>query len=608
MSESLGLSIGVANLVAVRAGGAPVARTPVLTLFDHRETEVGLPEENPNLTEPGLVLRGFVERVGDRAPLVAADGTKYLGEALTIEALEAMARTVGSGAPLTVAVPAYWSDAQFAALHDELFAQPDLGADGEPPTLVSDATAALAALYAKPGFPTNGIVALCDFGASGTSVTLTNAGSSFQQIGPTVRYRGFSGDDIDQLILNHLLAVAPGVDTTDVSGTATRMGSVTRLLGACRHAKERLSAATATTIGTGTAGQPGSGADVRLSRAEFEQLISGPLDRFVTSVEEILQRNGIPRANLAAVTTVGGGAGIPLITARLSERFQLPVFTTPQPMFSAAIGAAVLGQERSSAGLATGAGPAVDAPTNIVGAVGPATEVSPTAWANQAASAAASESASDNAKSATYRALAWSEDAGTGDEPVPYTGPADYGRVATTPDFAPPGDDNADRDRYAAEPEPLPWYKRAAVVFSLAAAGVAILVAVVLALTLGPDKSKPANTTSPEPVPPPSPITTTVIGPNNSPTVTVITPAPVTTTTSAPATTTTTQPSTTTTTTTTPPTTTTTTPPTTTTTKPTTTPPTTTSQVTTTAPPTTTQKPPTTTAAPVTPTTAAPGG
>ena len=48
MSEPLGLSIGVANLVAVRAGGAPVTRSSVLTLFDGRPSEVGLPEENPN--------------------------------------------------------------------------------------------------------------------------------------------------------------------------------------------------------------------------------------------------------------------------------------------------------------------------------------------------------------------------------------------------------------------------------------------------------------------------------------------------------------------------------------------------------------------------------
>ena len=300
MTESLGLSIGVANLVAARAGSAPVSRKSVLTIFDHRAGEVGLPEENPNLNEPGLVMRGFVERVGDGSPLVAADGTKYLGEALTVEALEAMARTVGYGDPITIAVPAYWSERQSAALRDEFFAQPSLAPNGVPPLLISDATAALTALRTTPGFPTNGVVALCDFGAGGTSITLSDAGSNFQQVGPSVRYAEFSGDEIDQLIANHLRASGTDADTGSQTAGTVRMGSQTRLLGECRRAKEELSDADEATIATGAA-------DIRLSRNEFEQLISGPLDRFVSTVEETLQRNGI-RGRLAAVATVGGGA------------------------------------------------------------------------------------------------------------------------------------------------------------------------------------------------------------------------------------------------------------------------------------------------------------
>jgi hypothetical protein len=552
MSESLGLSIGVANLVAARVGSAPATRRSVLTIFDHRPAEVGLPEENPNLNEPGLVMRGFVERVGDRSPLVAADGTKYLGDALTVEALEAMARTVGYGTSIAIAVPAYWSDGQSTALRDEFFAQPGLARDGAPPLLISDATAALTALRTRPGFPTDGFVALCDFGASGTSVTLSNAGSNFQQIGSSVRYTGFSGDEIDRLIANHLPPGSPDTDTTIALAGTARMGSQTRLLGECRRAKEELSAATVTTIPTG------SGAGIRLSRTEFEQLISGPLDRFISTVEEVLQRNRIPRANLAAVATVGGGASIPLLTTRLSERLQVPIFTTPQPAFSAAIGAAVLSQQQSSAGAATAAGAVVETPTELVGT--PPTQVAPTAWAAQAG---------DNEQSASFRALAWSQDAAAGEEPVPYTGPehtGEYGREATGFDYA------AD-DRYPAEVGPLPWYKRTALFVSVAAAGAAALVAVVLALTLGNTKTNPVNTTPPnEPAPPQTSQTVTVTGPNNSPTVTVIPPPP-------PPSTNTTQP----------PVTTTTAPPTTTTTTP---PQTTTSQVTTTAPSTTTRERP----------------
>jgi actin-like ATPase involved in cell morphogenesis len=551
MTESLGLSIGVANLVAARVGSAAVSRKSVLTIFDNRAGEVGLPEENPNLNEPGLVMRGFVERVGDGSPLVAADGTKYLGEALTVEALEAMARTVGYGTPIAIAIPAYWSERQSAALRDEFFAQPALAPNGVPPLLISDATAALTALRTRPGFPTNGVVALCDFGAGGTSITLSNAGSNFQQVGSSVRYGDFSGDEIDQLIANHLRATGSGADMT---GTV-RMGSQARLLGECQRAKEKLSGASEATIASIPGG---AGADIRLSRTEFEQLISGPLDRFVSTVEEILQRNGI-RASLTAVATVGGGANIPVVTTRLSERLRVPIFTTPQPVVSAAVGAAVLGQQQSSAGAPTAAAPVLEVPETP-------TQMAP-------AAPAAPPTQAVTTASATPAPLAWSEDADEGDEPVLYTGGEHSGEyVREAAGF----DDPADQ-RYAEEAARLPWYKRTALVLSVAGALIAILVAVVLALTLGHTNTNPVNTTPPS-APPPTPQTVTITAPDSSTSTTVIPPPPPTTNNPPPVTTTY------------EPTTTAAPPPTTTAPPPTTTQPPTTSQVTTTAPPSTRER------------------
>ncbi|OBI98706.1 Hsp70 family protein [Mycobacterium sp. 1465703.0] len=546
MSESLGLSIGVANLVAARAGSAPITRSSVLTLFENRPTEVGLPEENPNLTEPGLVLRGFVERVGDRAPLVAADGTKYLGAALTVEAIEAMARAVGFGTPIAIAVPAYWSDEQFAALREEFFAQSDLARGGVAPMLVSDATAALAALRGTPGFRADGVIALCDFGAGGTTVTLMDAKTGFASVGPSTRYTDFSGDAIDQLILDHLLA--SDVSTAMLGGTA-RLGSQTRLLGACRRAKEQLSTAAVSTI----AGAAGEGA--QLSRAEFEQLIAAPLDRFLSSVEESLRRNGIPNAKLSAVAIAGGGASIPLLTARLSQRFGVPVHSAAQPALSAALGAAVLGPHYASGAAPTAAAAAVETPTEIVGTSG--LDMTQAAWAAQATD--------------VDDALAWSQDADH-DEPVPYTGRDATGEYANEARRF----DDATGSRYSAAQGKLPWYKRTALVLSVAGAGAAVLVALVLAINLLLTRSTPVGPKQPPSEPSQ---TVTITGPDDSTTVTVV-PAPPPPASEAPATTTTTpapEPSTTTA------------PPTTTTSAA----PTTTSQATTTAAPTTTRERPT---------------
>ncbi|CAM5742044.1 Hsp70 family protein [Mycolicibacterium aubagnense] len=71
MSNGLGLSIGQTNLVAVPAGRPPVSRRAILSLYPDRPAEVGIP------TQPGgLVLTGFVERVGDPIPLIAPDGSR----------------------------------------------------------------------------------------------------------------------------------------------------------------------------------------------------------------------------------------------------------------------------------------------------------------------------------------------------------------------------------------------------------------------------------------------------------------------------------------------------------------------------------------------------
>ena len=88
MSDSLGLSVGTTNLVATAAGRSTVIRRSVLTVYPDRPAEVGVPGENPNLDVPqpdSLVLTGFVERVGDPIPLVAADGSAHQAERVLAE-------------------------------------------------------------------------------------------------------------------------------------------------------------------------------------------------------------------------------------------------------------------------------------------------------------------------------------------------------------------------------------------------------------------------------------------------------------------------------------------------------------------------------------------
>ena len=135
MSDSLGLSIGSTNLVAALTGRPPVIRRSVLTLFEHRPPEVGLPSENPGLTERGMVIWGFVERVGDPVPLVAQDGSSHRGDVLAADALDAMTRTIGptdGSRKVAIAVPAHWGPAVIGALRAALRTRQSLHSDGAP--------------------------------------------------------------------------------------------------------------------------------------------------------------------------------------------------------------------------------------------------------------------------------------------------------------------------------------------------------------------------------------------------------------------------------------------------------------------------------------------
>ncbi|WP_319455732.1 MULTISPECIES: Hsp70 family protein [unclassified Mycobacterium] len=318
LRNSLGISVGATNLAAVHGAQTIIAPAVVRTA-------------------QGGWLSGFVDRIGDPVPLVASDGSTHRPEALLAEALETTIMGATHGAPVSnvaMAVPAHWSPSTVAALRSD-------GSNHR--LLVSDATAAAWALRTEVGLPSRGVVVVCDFGGSGTSITLLDAASDFARIGDTVRVTDFSGDLVDQAILYKVVAELSDASQTDSSGTAM-VGSLARLRQACRLAKHRLSAETATAI---TVDLPGTQTSVRLTRGELETLVEGRLGMVVGELEDALLRNGIAPQHVAAVAAVGGGARIPLVTQTLSQQLRAPVITTPNPQLAAAAGAVLMATAES---------------------------------------------------------------------------------------------------------------------------------------------------------------------------------------------------------------------------------------------------------------------
>ncbi|GFG58661.1 hypothetical protein MMUR_27970 [Mycolicibacterium murale] len=337
--QAVGLSIGATGVAAVTSDTA-VVRTPVLTLTEQQLPVVGTPEENPQrrATAQDRVLADFVDRVGDPVGILASDGSSHRGERVLAEALRSLTRLAGGLGPQVrpaVSYPAHWRTREIDALRAALRDVPEWSRAAVP--LIPDATAAAIALHRTPGLPTRGVIALCDFGGSGTSITLLDAAAGYRPIGPTVRHLDFSGDLVDQALLTHVMGGLADAGAVDLSSTSA-IGSLTALRRSCRSAKERLSQATATTLPVDL---PGHRGEVRLTRTELDEVVRAPLQGVLAALDDTIQRNGLRPADVVAVATVGGAAAMVAVTATLSHALRAPVITAARPALAAATGAAL---------------------------------------------------------------------------------------------------------------------------------------------------------------------------------------------------------------------------------------------------------------------------
>jgi hypothetical protein len=314
-----------------------------------------------------------------------------------------------------------------------------------------------------------------DFGGSGTTITLADASSGYDPI-ETLRFAEFSGDQIDQALLAHVLDGIADTGRVDTgTGATAAVGSLTALRDECKRAKETLSEETSADVAVD---MPGLRSAVKITRPELEALIAGPLAGAVADLDNQLQRNRIPWADVCAVVTVGGGARIPMIGEQLASHTKSPVVTTPEPAFDAAVGAAIYAAYGVEADAATGVAPAP--------LITDVTEV---------------ENASE---SATSRGLAWSQDDDS-DDLLPYTGPDyDTDSVRAPAQYVSPmGPVEVDRPR-AWQRLPQIVLGVAAIVALVAVGGVAIALTSVDEGTPAPSKV-PTSTITPPPPPPPPP-------------------------------------------------------------------------------------------------------
>jgi molecular chaperone DnaK (HSP70) len=390
----------------------------VLTLFPDRAPELGVPKDiSVGSVNTGTLMTGFVERVGGSSAFMSAAGSTHDPALLLVEALDALITAAGGDAAtsnITIAVPAHWESQALQGLQDALRTHAGFVRGGMSPRLVSDSVTALTALNSDDRLPVDGVVALLDFGAAGTSITLADAASGFTPIADTLRYPEFSGDLIDQALLVHVLDNVGQANGADPASTGV-VGQFGNLREECRLAKERLSEEMLTELAVE---QSGRRATVKVTRAELETLIEARLGGVLSAFDDMLRRNRVRRKDLAAVAMAGGVAKIPLVAQRLSAHAKTSVVTAVQPSLAMAVGAVMLSArqpvEQQEEALES---------TTVAAMVGAST-------GSFAGSTGGFASSTDTFAGGTFleepsetmHQLAWSQADDSADEPVAYTG------------------------------------------------------------------------------------------------------------------------------------------------------------------------------------------
>jgi len=350
MSYVVGIDLGTTSTVAAvcRPGGtaqvvplegAAGAVPSAVYLGADGTFLVGEAAERRELSDPGHVVRDLTRRVGDPTPLLVGRqpvSPDELAARFLVRVVDDVAkRESGVAARVAVTHPAGWGPHRLGALHAAL-AEQGLGSA----TLIPEPVAAATGYAASARVEHGATVGVYDLGGGRCDATVLRRGpDGFAVVGSPDSVERFGGTDLDEVVLAHVReALGPAWEELDPTDPEV-LAAVADLRRAATAAKEALSHDTEVLIPVVL---PGSRTQVRLGRAEFEEMIRPALVETTESVRRALDGAGMSAADLAALVLVGGSSRIPLVPQLLSEEFGRDVTVAPDPVGVVAMGAALL--------------------------------------------------------------------------------------------------------------------------------------------------------------------------------------------------------------------------------------------------------------------------
>jgi molecular chaperone DnaK len=371
MAKIIGIDLGTTNsCVAVMEGGEPkvipneegARTTPSIVAFaKNGERLVGQVAKRQAITNPEntiFSIKRFMGRryneVNDEMKMVpykvvqqgdhvavVAQGKEYTPPEISAMILQKLKKSaeayLGEAVnEAVITVPAYFNDAQRQATKD---AGKIAGLDVK--RIVNEPTAA--ALAYGLDKKKDETIAVYDFGGGTFDISILEVGEGVIEVKSTNGDTHLGGDNLDQRIVDWLIAEFKQEEGLDLSSKGNEM-ALQRLKDAAEKAKIELSTTLETEINLPfiTADASGPKHLVRkLTRAKLEQLTEDLIERSVDPCKKALADAGVTTKDIDEVVLVGGQTRMPKIQELVKTLFGREPHRGVNPDEVVAVGAAV---------------------------------------------------------------------------------------------------------------------------------------------------------------------------------------------------------------------------------------------------------------------------
>lgn len=349
MSKIIGIDLGTTNSVVSIMEGTTAKvienpegnrTTPSVVSFKGDEIIVGDAAKRQAITNPETV--SSVKRLMGTDETIKVNGKEYKPEQISAMILSYMKEYAEAkiGEKITkavITVPAYFNDAERNATKN---AGKIAGLEVE--RIINEPTAAALA-YGIDDQEKEEKILVYDLGGGTFDVSILELSEGTFEVLSTAGDNRLGGDDFDEVIMNHLLEKFQKENGFDLS---TDKMAMQRIKESAEKAKKDLSGVLEATISLPfiSAGEAGPiHFEIKLTRAEFENLSKDLLERTLVPVRKALQDAKLSAGDIDEILLVGGSTRIPAVKEMVEKELGKQVNTSINPDEVVSLGAAIQG-------------------------------------------------------------------------------------------------------------------------------------------------------------------------------------------------------------------------------------------------------------------------